>query len=235
MKAASRVFYICFAAAVALIAGALWLWGAVEVRGQFQEVLFPTLFGAFGLIFSMRLFPWLGLSVEDDVVERQNSSAVAGLGGAIFAEAMIYAGGSLGEGPSYEENIFSAALGITALFMLWALLESGGQISLSIAEERDLASGIRFCGFMVASGLILGRAIVGDWHSASNTIHDFVHDGWPAAALCFCAIVVEWFLRPNRTRPFPAWRVCGLLPALAYLAFALAWVWHLGRWEGMPA
>jgi hypothetical protein len=103
-----------------------------------------------------------------------------------------------------------------------------------IAEERDLASGLRLCGFFLAIGLVLGRAVAGDWHSPAATIQDFGHDGWPAAIVCAVALPIERFARPNRRRPFPPWPSYGLLPALLYLALAGGWLWHLGAWEGMP-
>jgi hypothetical protein len=65
-------------------------------------------------------------------------------------------------------------------------------------------------------------------------MHDFFRDGWLAAVLFLVALVIERFLRPSHARPFPARLVCGVLPALLYLAAAAGWLWHLGRWEGMP-
>jgi len=225
---------VCFAASLALIAAALWLWGAVEVRGEFGEGFGLTFFGFFWIAILSLLFPWLGLSIEQDIGASHKPAALVALFGAVLALATIYAAGSLGEGPSYWNNIFSAALGTAAFFALWLVLELGGRMSASIAEERDLGSGIRFCGFVLAVALILGRAVAGDWHSESATVRDFIRDGWPAAALGLYAICVEIVLRPSRTRPFPDWRSCGLLPAVVYLSSASAWVFHLGRWEGMP-
>jgi hypothetical protein len=56
------------------------------------------------------------------------------------------------------------------------------------AEERDLASGLRLCGLLVANGLILGRAVAGNWHSEAATIHDLIHDGWAASLLSAAAL-----------------------------------------------
>jgi len=219
---------------VALIAGALWKWGAVEVRGHCGEVFFLTSVGVIWLIVSLHLFPWFGLCIGDDVIERRNLAALIALLGATLAIATIYAAGNLGEGPSFWNNVFSAGLGTTGFFALWFVLELGGRVSVSIAEERDLASGLRFGGFVLAAGVILGRAVAGDWHSASATVRDCIRDGWLAAALCLAATFVENVLRPSRARPTPAWPGYGLFPALAYLGCACAWVFHLGRWEGMP-
>jgi hypothetical protein len=114
------------------------------------------------------------------------------------------------------------------------VLELGGRVSASIAEERDVASGLRFGGFLLAAGLILGRAVAGNWHSELATLQDFLHDGWPAIPLCIPAVLIERMLRPSRTRPFPGWGGCGLLPAVIYFGIACAWIFHLGPWEGKP-
>jgi uncharacterized membrane protein YjfL (UPF0719 family) len=219
---------------VALIATALWLWGAKEVRGNVSEVSFLTFIGIVWLLFGYLLFPWIGLSPRDDAFERKNPAATIALSCALFSIAITFAAGNLGEGPSYWENIFCAALATGGLFGLWLVMELGSHVSISIAEERDFASGLRFGGLLIALGLVLGRAVTGNWHSASDSVYDFIRDGWPTAIICLVAFVVELFLRPNRLRPFPSWPVFGLVPALLYLLSSIVWLWHLGRWEGMP-
>jgi uncharacterized membrane protein YjfL (UPF0719 family) len=217
-----------------MVATALHRWGAKEVRDDAGEVFFLTCLGAVWLIFANLLFPWLGLSYRDDVAERGNVAALVALSGALPAVAILYAGGSIGEGPSYWENIFSASLGTAGWLLLWSVLELCTGVSMSIAEERDLASGLRLCGFLLASGLVLARAVAGDWHSVAATIHDFIRDGWPAGILCVIALIIERFARPSRRCPVPPWPINGLLPALVYLAMGAAWLWHLGAWEGLP-
>ena len=227
-------FGFCVAASLIMVAFTLHLWGASEVRANASDVFFLTFVGAVWLVLATKLFSWLGLSFRDDAVERRNIAALTALCGAVPAVALTYIGGSLGEGPSYWNNVFSASLGTVGLLGVWLLLELGAKVSVSIAEERDFASGLRMCGFLLAIGLVLGRAAAGDWHSESATVRDFIHDGWPATILWATALVIERLLRPSRRRPFPAWPSCGLLPALFYLALAAAWLWHLGAWEGMP-
>ncbi len=217
-----------------MIAFVLHQWGAVEVRANAGEDLFLTFLGGVWLMVAKASFPWLGLNVRDDAVERKNPAALVALCGAMMAVAFTFAGGNIGEGPSSWNNVFSAAVATGGLFGLWLLLELGARVSVSIAEERDLASGVRLSGFLIALGLIFGRAAAGDWHSESATLQDFVHEGWAAVLLWVVALVVERSVRPSRQRPFPAWARCGLLPALLYLAFSVAWLWHLGAWEGMP-
>ena len=215
-----------------LLVCALRGYGAKEVRTDFGSILFLTALGGVWVIAAAALFPWLGLSLRDDAMERRNTAALVALLGGLFAVQLAFVGGNVGAGPSYWNNVFCAALGTGGVLCLWLMLELGSGVSASIAEDCDVASGVRLCGFLVASGLILGRAVAGDWHSASATLHDFARDGWPAAAVWVFALVLERLLRPSRRRPFPSWRVSGLLPALLYLALAAGWLCHLGPWEG---
>jgi hypothetical protein len=228
------VFVTCAVTSLLLVAIALHLWGAAEIRADPGEVVLLTGAGAVGLFLATKLFAWLGLSLQDDVVERRNVGALLALCGASMAVTIIYAGSSVGEGPSHWNNVFCTMLGTTSLLAFWLLLEIVGNISRSITEERDLASGLRLGSFLLASGLVFGRALAGDWESESATVRDFVSDGWPAAPLCAVALIIEKIASPSRRHPFPPWPSYGLLPALFYLAFAGAWLWHLGPWEGMP-
>jgi hypothetical protein len=228
------IFRFNVAASLVLVAVALHKWGAAEIRANGGEVLFLTLAGAVLILIATKIFPWLGVSVRDDVFDQRNEAALAAVCGAEMAVAIIYTGGSVGEGPSYLENFFCTILGTGSLAVLWLLLEVGGKISRSITEDRDLASGIRACGFLVAAGLLFARALAGDWESASATMEDFVRDGWPAIPLCASAVVIEKFARPSRIRPFPTWPEFGLMPALLYLGLVAVWLFHLGPWQGMP-
>jgi hypothetical protein len=72
----------CGAASLIGIAVALHLRGAAEIRANPGEVVFLTGIGAAGLFLATRLFAWLGLSYQDDVVERRNVGALVALCGA---------------------------------------------------------------------------------------------------------------------------------------------------------
>jgi hypothetical protein len=226
-------FAVCFCGSLLFVVGALHCWGAAEIRADFGEVIFLTLACGVWLALATKLFAWFGLSLRDDAMERRNDASLAALCGALVSAAMLYAGGSVGEGPSYMNNVFSVGLAALGFFSLWMTLEIGTSVSMAIAEERDVASGIRLAAFLLSIALVLGRAVAGDWHSASATVRDFFNDGWFAVLICALAVPLEHFARPNRTHPFRAWAVYGLLPGLFYLALAAGWVWHLGVWEGM--
>jgi uncharacterized membrane protein YjfL (UPF0719 family) len=235
MNEFARVVYGgCVAVSLLLVAAALHAWGAAEIRANFSEVAFLTCVATACLVLATKLFSWFGLNFRDDVVERKNTGALIALCGAAAGIALIYTGGSVGEGPSYLNNVFSAGLAATGFFVLWALLEFGGDVSVSITEERDVASGVRLCGFLVGIALVLGRAVAGAWHSESATVHDFINDGWFAVVLGAIAVPIEHFTRPNRHHPFRSWTMHGLFPAVFYVVAAIFWLWHLGPWEGMP-
>lgn len=233
-KTAWLVFRACYCGSLLFVGTALHFWGAAEIRGNFSEVVFLTLICAGWLFVAIKIFAWFGVSLRDDAIERRNGAALIVLCAAILAAALIYAGGNVGEGPSYMNNIFSAGLGIAGFFALWLVLEIGADISRSIAEERDMASGARVGGFLLAVALVLARAVAGDWHSEAATLRDFVNDGWFVLVLGAIAVPTEHFTRPTRKHPFRQWQVHGLLPALVYLALAGGWLWYLGPWEGMP-
>ena len=227
------IFSGCVVVSLLLVATALHLWGAAEIRADFSEVVFLTFAGALWLVVMAKLFPWFGLSLRDDAVERNNGGALMALCSAIVSAALLYAGGSVGEGPSYLNNVFSVGLAAGGFLLLWLLLEIGGDVSVSITEERDTASGLRLAGFLLSIALVLARAVAGDWHSMSATVQDFINDGWAAILIGAIAVPLEHYVRPNREHPFRNWRTQGLLPALFYLALAIGWLAHLGAWEGM--
>ena len=77
---------------------------------------------------------------------------------------------------------------------------------------------------LVASGLILGRAVAGDWHEAGQTIVDFVGIGWGVAPLALGAIVVDRVFKPTPEQLRPPLVMGGMVPALIYLAGAVVYV-----------
>ena len=227
-------FYLCVVISLTFVAVTIKLWGAAEVRANAGGVFVLTLLGAVWLTVMTKLFAWFGLSLRDDAVERKNVSALIALCGAVLALGIIYAGANIGEGPSYTNNFFCDVIGTASFLLLWFFLELFGKISRSIAEERDLATGLRMCGLLIAFGLIISRALAGDWHSKTATVQDFIRDGWPAAILLLLALIVEPFARPNRRQAIPPWPAYGMVPAALYISLAAVWLWHLGAWEGMP-
>ncbi len=186
---------------------------------------------AFGMAWTglvVRTFPITGLSVRDDSVERRNPAAAPALAGAILGIAACYAGGNIGDGPGWWVVLISALLATAALLLLWQGLEVAGAVAEAITIERDEAAGWRLGGFLLSAGLVLGRSVAGDWVSSEDLLLDTLTVGWPVLVLLGIAIAFERTLHATTTRPHPPAAASGVMPALAMLALASAYVWWLG-------
>src|SRR5688500_14566345 len=181
-----------------------------DVREDPRYLTMYSLLGAAWVGLSLLAVPAVGLHVRDDVFERGNAAAAYAIGGALVGLTLAFAGGNIGDGPGWWVVIFSAALATAALYLLWALYERFAHVSEHVTVERDRAAGARLAGFLVAVGLILGRAAAGDWVSASATLVDFARVGSPALVVLLIAIPIERMGRPTAehpTRPLLAWGI----------------------------
>jgi hypothetical protein len=194
-------------------------------------LLFEVLGGAWlGLVAMMCAI--LGVGPRDDAVERANPAAAIVVIGAMLGGTLVYAGANIGEGATIWMTIGPALLATAAWFVLWAAHELAGGVSESIAVDRDLASAVRLTAVLISTGTILGRAVAGDYHSADLTIHDFLHQGWPALPLTIVATIAHVALRPRPKRPRSSMFACGVVLAMAYVAIAAVDLVILGPWEG---
>lgn len=196
-----------------------------------DNVRYLGMYGALGAAWvaaSMMLMPAVGLHVRDDVYERGNPAAAYAAAGALVGMTLAFAGGNIGDGPGWWVVVFSAALATAGLYVLWALLEQFAHVSEHVTVERDRAAGVRVAGFLAACGLILGRAVAGDWLSASATLVDFGRVGVAALGLLAIAIPIERYGRLTTQHPVRAMARWGALPALLYVAMAAVYVATLG-------
>jgi hypothetical protein len=215
---------------LAFVLAVLRLWADDEVRASAIYIFILLLLGAGWLGIATFLFRWLGVSLREDAAERNNRAALTAWCGGIAGITLVFAGGNVGEGPSLWNNVFSALVGTGGIVVSWFVLDALGRVSANVTVDRDLATGIRLGGFLVAVGLIFGRALAGNWDSVEGTVRDFVRQGWAALVLTIVAALLERACRPTPSRPAPFWLIYGLIPALAYLAVATIWVIRLGRW-----
>ncbi len=199
-----------------------------DVRESPVYLMFYMIMGSAWIGLSAMFIGTMGISPRDDVAERGNAAASYAAAGAIMAIALCFAGGNIGDGPGWWVVVFSAALSTGVFYLLWLFFESQGSISDAITIDRDRASGLRLAGFLVACGVILGRAVAGDWESAAGTVHDFAILAWPVIVLFGIALLVERVARPTPARPIPSIATRGALPALGYIAAAALYVLSLG-------
>lgn len=167
-----------------------------DVRDSPTYITMYMVVGAGWMGLWIMLLPFLGILSRDDALERNNTGAGFTCGGALVGFTACFAGGNIGDGPGWWVVIFAAVLSSGALWLLWMLLDRAVSVVDRISIERDRSSGLRAGAFLGFGGLILGRAVAGDWVSAGATFKDFVMAGWPVIFLWLCAMGFEKFSKP---------------------------------------
>lgn len=201
-----------------------------DVRDSAIYLTFYMVMGAAWVAVGLRCLALFGLSARDDVIERGNRAAAQAIGGGILGITLCFAGANIGDGPGWWVVVFSAGLSTGAFFVLWFVLAKLTHLADTVTIDRDPSAGVRLAGFFVGTGMVLGRAVAGDWVSAEATVRDFAVAAWPALILLGLAAVLERRLRPSREQPFaPA--ASGLPPAAVYVGLALLWLVRLRWWS----
>ena len=135
-----------------------------DVQDDPVYVVFYMSMGAAWVGLAVRVvLPYLGLSARDDVLERGNVAAAYAMGGAVLGLTLCFAGGNIGDGPGWWVVVFSALLSTGAFFISWFFLDKLTRLADVVTIDRDPAAGLRLAAFFAGSGLILGRAVAGNW------------------------------------------------------------------------
>jgi hypothetical protein len=214
---------------IALIA-ILLFYSSSDVQSSMLYMSMYTIVGMGWLAALTILMPLFGLSMRDDVLERGNLAAVPAIVGVMAGWMLGFAGGNIGDGPGWWVVIFCAILSCGTLLSLWVLLHAAHHVNDSITIDRDAATGWRFGGLMAGAGLILGRAVAGDWHSTADTLRDFAQTAWPVLLLLAIELTLGWMLRPRaERRPSTAFSG-GIIPAVFYVGVGGVWLIALGWW-----
>ncbi len=215
---------------LAMLFMVLRLWAANDVRYSGTYLMFYTVAGAAWVGFCALWLGFLGISPRDDVIERQNLAAAFATAGAIAGITFSFAGANIGNGPGWWVVVFSAGLSTGAFFGLWALVERFTAISDLVTVDRSVDGGLRLGGFLIAIGMILGRAVAGDWVSAEATVRDFVIRAWPVLPLTALAVMIERVQSPDpNARNGDS--LVGLFVASIYVAVSFLYVFV---WQGHP-
>jgi uncharacterized membrane protein YjfL (UPF0719 family) len=199
-----------------------------DVQDSPLYLAFYVVLGAGWVGLAVHLFPMVGLNPRDDVVERGNGAAALAAAGAVLGLTFCFAGGNIGDGPGWWVVFFAAALATGGLGLVWYAVERLTRIADLVTIDRDRAAGLRLGALLAASGLMLGRAVAGDWVSAAATVSDFARVAWPVLPLAVAALLVERVARPTPESPAPPVALYGMPPALLYLAIAVAYVIQRG-------
>ncbi|HEX8524956.1 MAG TPA: hypothetical protein VF669_22085 [Tepidisphaeraceae bacterium] len=174
---------------------------------------------------------YVGVSIRDDVIERNNTAATAVTLGAIIGNMAIYTGGNVGAGPTIWTTILPATVASLIWLFLWLIIAALSPLPDAVALDRDLATGIRHGGILIATSLVLARAIAGDWTSWTATFSDMIILLWPVLPLTVLAVILHRALAPSPARPQLPVLTTGVIPALFAVLLALAYLRYLGPAE----
>lgn len=188
--AGKRAVSLAFPVSVALLFVVLRTMASHDVVNDARYLAMYSIMGAAWIGVIPRLM-FAGISVRDDLLERGNTSAGLAVAGFIIGCGFCFAGGNIGDGPGWWVVIFSGLLATVTLSFFWWMLNGYTKVVDHITIDRDPAVGMRIAGYFIGTGLILGRAVAGDWQSAGLTVQDFFRHMWPALILTVIAIIFE--------------------------------------------
>ena len=217
-------------AAAAALFFVLSRWSSHDVRDAPIYIFFYMVMGLGWAGLWNWILPYAGLSFRDDALENENGAAGLAISGGLLGATFAFAGANIGDGPGWWVVVFCAFLSTGVMLVLWAI---GAQITHAqdyITIDRDIAAGWRAAGLFMGWGLILGRAVAGDWHSTQQTVSDFLIKGWPALLLWGLAIGLDLASKPTPQRPAPNPIIFGLVPFLFFVGLGIGEVIMQGAW-----
>jgi hypothetical protein len=193
--------FLCFG----LILVVLMTASSRNVRGSAFYALLYELTAGLWLAGGMALFPFFGVSLRDDVLERANPGALWAVSGALLGLTACFAGANVGNGPGPQAVLFTAIVASAAFFLVWYFMDLAvGRWSEAITIDRNLGAGARLGVLLLCAGLAFGSAMTGDWVSAGATMRDFFIRSWPVApALCLAALAERRLRRSSK--PYSSW------------------------------
>jgi hypothetical protein len=210
-------------AALGLVAAALVTGADPQVRSNPGYIVLFLAVAADALAVATLAGSAFGLSALDGFVRGPNAAAGWAIAGLWLGTGLVNAGANIGRGDTIDTTLGPLALALATLLLLVGVLGAATGRFRAVRLDRDPPAGVRLAGLFVAWGLVLGRAVAGDWESARRTWEDFLAYGWPVLVLLAVAVPVEWTLRPTVRRPRHP-RPAGVGPAVGYLAAAVGWV-----------
>lgn len=216
----AAVAAVVLLASVGIVLSALLAGADPQVRSSPGLIVLFLVVAADSLAVAALAASGLGLSVLNGFVRGRNAAVGWAAGGLWLGVGLVNAGSNVGRGDTIYTTLGPLTLALGTLLVLCAILAAATGRFRAVRLDRDVPAGVRAGGLFVAWGLVLGRAVAGDWESIRRTWEDFVAYGWPVLALLGAAVVVEWMLRSTVRRPRVPWPA-GVGPAVAYIAVAV--------------
>lgn len=208
----------------------LYKWSSSDVRNDPIYIFFYMVMGFGWTGLWNWILPYAGLSFRDDALEHDDNAAGLAISGGLLGATFAFAGANIGSGPGWWVIVFCTALATGVMLVFWMIGSFFTRAPEFITVDRDTASGWRAAGFFIGAGLILGRAVAGDWHSSQETVRDFIVAGWPALILWAISIVLDIVSKPTPQRPAPNSIVFGLIPFLMLAGLGVGDVILQGAW-----
>jgi hypothetical protein len=227
-RARQAALLLCLVICAGMVLAILLTAADPIVRGDIRYVFLFLAVAGVALAATTAACALIGVSAIEDALRRPNPAAAWVICGLWIGTTLCVCGANIGRGDTINTTLGPLLLAVGTLIGLWGVVDALTGSAGSVSVERDRVAGTRFAALLTAWGLILGRAVAGDWESTGRTLADFAADGWPAVVLLVAVVVTERILRPSPRRPLPPLSA-GLLPAAAYLLFAAAWVAWLGK------
>ena len=195
-----------------------------DVVGSSVYIFFYVVLGFAWMYLGVCLITiFFDVSWEDDILNSNNQSALFTFTGGFLGVAVIYSAANIGDGPGWWCVIFAGGLGTFAWVLFALLLNGAANVFERVTIDRDISCGVRSGCFLLASGILLGRASAGDWTSASMTVIEFL-DGWPVLPLAAMAIAVERYyigaVKRERSDSLPG----SIFAGVFFVLFAVACV-----------
>ncbi len=213
---------------IAILLYVLTHWASFDVVSDPYYILG---YGALGILWVFGTVSWLGaftdIRLRQDVRAHNNFAAATLIACLTTATTLAYSGGNIGNGPGWYVVVFCALLSTAAVYSVGFAVATMTESEERITIDHDLGAAIRLGGATIATGLVAGRAVAGDWLSVGSTIADFIRYGWPVVLIAMVAVIVERIMPPPYLSP-------GILRSLAifavYVGAATIYVGNLGPW-----
>jgi hypothetical protein len=200
----------------------------IHVRGHLDYTLLFMIGAAAWIgIVGRGVLPLLGISIRDDVLERANPAAAGVAAAALAGTGIIYGLCNVGSGATIWTTIVPAVAATGVWLLGWFLLLASTRSAEQVAIDRDTATAIRLTAYLLATAIILGAAMAGDFVSYRQAAADLVRLGWPVVLLWLVAFVVEAVTRLTPQRPRGRVKTGAIPVAAMYLAAAAILVWVL--------